>query len=342
MRTLAVACTLVVLLWSRPLEAETISVYSNDFSTGASSEWSNVLLDTTPTGRPFLGRFLNQDTTRLSLGTNSVICPNGLPGHNSVTVSFDLYIIHSWDGALYGCDEWMLSVDGGPVLLDTSFSNPFHGTAYNPQNYPGSYGGDLYPAHTGAAEVNTLGYWNVHPTDFGDSVYHLAFTFPHAANAVSLSFRANGYTGLTLSGGVMEGLDDESWGIDNVQVAVTVPEPATLALLTLGGLLLARRRRVARVLRMILVAVTLLAGSTNPASADVLNMGGTRNPITGQWTGLASLETVPVGNAGNEGDTRYPDTYYGVPSVGSVGYTYNIGRYEVTAGQYCEFLLIFA
>ncbi len=51
--------------------------------------------------------------------------------------------------------------------------------------------------------------------------------------------------------------------------------------------------------------------------------------------GLASMaggvviETVPVGNINNAADgTGY----------GSVGYAYNIGKYEVTAGQYAEFL----
>jgi len=44
-------------------------------------------------------------------------------------------------------------------------------------------------------------------------------------------------------------------------------------------------------------------------------------------------ETVPVGNVGNIADTRY-----GTPGYGAVGYEYNIGKYEVTAGQYCEFL----
>jgi formylglycine-generating enzyme len=57
-------------------------------------------------------------------------------------------------------------------------------------------------------------------------------------------------------------------------------------------------------------------------------MGGTACTVT--------IETVPVGNAGNAGDTRYP--YPGIPSFGSVAYTYNIGTYEVTAAQYTEFL----
>ncbi len=50
------------------------------------------------------------------------------------------------------------------------------------------------------------------------------------------------------------------------------------------------------------------------------------------------METVRVGNPGNAGDTRYPDASNGIYNFGAVGYTYNIGKYEVTADQYCEFL----
>jgi len=46
-----------------------------------------------------------------------------------------------------------------------------------------------------------------------------------------------------------------------------------------------------------------------------------------------TIETVPVGNPGNAADTEYA-----TPGYGAVGYEYNIGKYEVTAGQYTEFL----
>lgn len=45
---------------------------------------------------------------------------------------------------------------------------------------------------------------------------------------------------------------------------------------------------------------------------------------------LITIETVPVGNAGNAAD---PTTGYG-----AVGYDYGIGKYEVTLNQYTEFL----
>jgi formylglycine-generating enzyme len=51
--------------------------------------------------------------------------------------------------------------------------------------------------------------------------------------------------------------------------------------------------------------------------------------------GMASaviIETVPVGNLNNAADSNTGNLY------GSVDHAYNIGKYEVTAGQYCEFL----
>ena len=65
------------------------------------------------------------------------------------------------------------------------------------------------------------------------------------------------------------------------------------------------------------VAVVLAVG---PVRADVFHMSGGQN----------SLEFVTVGDPGNATD---PSTGYG--SVGSV---YQMGKYDVTVGQYCQFL----
>lgn len=74
---------------------------------------------------------------------------------------------------------------------------------------------------------------------------------------------------------------------------------------------------------VVLVAIVTLLTLHVAARADVFNLG----------PGLTSLETVTVGNPGNTADTRYAN-----PGYGSVSYTYSIGRYEVTAAQYCDFL----
>ncbi|NQU76950.1 MAG: SUMF1/EgtB/PvdO family nonheme iron enzyme [Planctomycetes bacterium] len=74
-------------------------------------------------------------------------------------------------------------------------------------------------------------------------------------------------------------------------------------------------------------AVLLTAGAVQ---AGVFNMTG----------GLTSLEFVPVGNPGNAGElSGWAAGGYG-PNViaGAVDYTFSMGKFEVTAGQYTEFL----
>ncbi len=66
---------------------------------------------------------------------------------------------------------------------------------------------------------------------------------------------------------------------------------------------------------MVLVVAGLVAVCASVASATII------------------IETVPVGNAGNDADTRY-----GTPGYGAVDYSYQMGKYEITAGQYTEFL----
>jgi len=130
-----------------------------------------------------------------------------LPPHAKVTVRFDLFILKSWDGnsPRYGPDRFRLRVIGGPTLLDTSFSNN-HKTATEGsfQDYPTVDS----PPRTGAAAVNRLGF-----QFFGDSVYHLSFTFAHAAGTLALEFSSDMYEG--------KGTEDESWGLDNISVSVS-------------------------------------------------------------------------------------------------------------------------
>ena len=53
-----------------------------------------------------------------------------------------------------------------------------------------------------------------------------------------------------------------------------------------------------------------------------------------------TIDTVPVGNAGNAGELSGEGAGgYGPDRIcGSVTYAYNVGKYEVTAGQYTDFL----
>ncbi len=135
-----------------------------------------------------------------------------LKPHTFATLTFDLYILKSWDGnnPNYGPDRWSASAQGGPTLLDTTFSNNPKTAAYDLslQSYPVANS----PQQRGAAAVNTLGY-----TFYGDSIYRLAFTFAHTGDTLAVNFSSSLFEG--------KGTDDESWGLDNVRVSMNEDAP---------------------------------------------------------------------------------------------------------------------
>jgi hypothetical protein len=130
-----------------------------------------------------------------------------LKPHATATLEFDLYILKSWDGnnPNYGPDRWSLRVRGGPVLLDTTFSNNFKKGDYDLslQDYPAKGSAP----QSGRAAANTLGY-----KFFGDAVYHLLFRFAHTGATLQFDFSSSLCEG--------KGTADESWGLDNVRVAL--------------------------------------------------------------------------------------------------------------------------
>lgn len=241
------------------LSASAATVYFNDFQGTIGDEWTTTAASGIHTAsapnpdyagtRLFLGEYGN-DTLTLSLG--------GLAAHATATVSFSLYLIRSWDGNdttvvngdPLGPDLWSLGVAGGPSLLSASFSNgnPVAGQSYSPfpgalscnTGYNASYPAGTFNPMTGAAECYSLGYTftdaNV-TNEHMDSVYNLSFMFAHNDSDLALNF----------SGVGLQGLADESWGLDNVHVEVSaVPVPAAAWLFGSGllGLIgVARRRR---------------------------------------------------------------------------------------------------
>jgi hypothetical protein len=189
--------------------------YKADFEKHPGPFWSNGTTSATPTGkRRFLGR-LGNNTTTLML--------TKLPKHAFVRVRLDLLIIQSWDGdrSDWGPDIWQMLVAGGPTLVRTSFDFAGHRKQAYPDNLP-------LIAHTGtagAAETGKLGYmWEGNQAD---AVYRIDVVFPHRQDYLDLQCEAVG----------LEGVDSESWGLDNVRVdllqqkdipALTRPQCAAL------------------------------------------------------------------------------------------------------------------
>jgi Bacterial Ig-like domain (group 3) len=194
-----------------------ILFYRHEFETPVGSEWCLLRQDVTPTGRGFLGQFSNE---------TACLVLKDIPQHTWLKVSFDLYLIRSWNGNqenwgpnspnvpgftsaepfgadwVVGPDRFRVQADGRGLLTSTFANYPGF-----PQAFPGSYPGGDFPTQTGAQEINSLGYnFDYAPMD---SVYHLTFVFQHSTSQLEMDFNALGLQEIT----------NESWGLDNLQVA---------------------------------------------------------------------------------------------------------------------------
>jgi hypothetical protein len=171
-------------------------VYANTFEGAVGNEWSTNRTEVTPVGnRRFLGQFVNE-TASLSLAN--------LPLHTKVTVSFDVYVMRSWDGSSsqWGPDVFDVRAENGPVLTRTTFAlQPPLRQAWPGDNATGA----------GAAETNTLGYR--FDGVVKDAVFRVSKTIEHSSDRLKLNFSASG----------LERLENESWGLDNLSVTVDCP-----------------------------------------------------------------------------------------------------------------------
>lgn len=193
--------------------------YSN--ADGNPARWTSTdnspVQVTAPSGQKFLGA---ENATPEHFGNESVtLTQNDLVAADdktpcAVQISFRLYIIRSWDGnevededdpgEFIGPDVFAVNVNGGSPLLTTTFSNYEGGD----QNYcPGQP--SPCAGKTGKADENTLGYPEIY--DSIDTSYDLKFETPYSTDSIVLNF---------VGSGLEDDRSDESWGLDNIVVAV--------------------------------------------------------------------------------------------------------------------------
>ncbi len=174
-------------------------------------EWQNPIKPDSnefPTRR-YLGLFGNQ-MIKLTLGN--------LPLHDSVDVSFDMYVVATWDGNV--------NTANGPDLFrvldlncNTSYSSTtsFSRMDGARQAYPDRYPGGDNPKDSGAIDKLMI---NNEQVSFSATVYRLNYRFAHNCPTLQLGLNA-------LLRDISSNFQNESWGIDNLKLRLNTVQPDT-------------------------------------------------------------------------------------------------------------------
>lgn len=172
--------------------AQDIEVFFDDFEGGAAAQWSPTSTASTVELTEFLGNFSNGSAT-LTL--------TGLPEHTAVTLNFDFYAIDSWDGdgsCGGGGPDYFRVTEGGNILFFESFGVVNQDTLCN-------------QSHDDAPDAFVNSGFN---GSWLEAIYRDldgGFTFPHTGSTLTIVFDDDDS---------LQGLADESWGIDNVSVRI--------------------------------------------------------------------------------------------------------------------------
>ena len=186
--------------------------FSTDFNSGVPAEFSGVTSSEGVQGYAGLGTDLNVfggDFLRNSdvSGTATTLALTNLPAHDSISLSYLLAIIDSWDGI--GChagpDSFNVTVDGLSIFTEVFVNHVCGAQTYVP------------PAGVELARIEQLGFNPLADGYHDDSAYDIGLdpafqNIPHTSSTLTIEWFA--------SGPLWQGSTDESWAIDNVQIFV--------------------------------------------------------------------------------------------------------------------------
>jgi hypothetical protein len=174
-------------------------------------DWQNPIKpdsNDNPTKR-YLGLFGNQ-LIKLTL--------DNLPLHDSVDVTFDMYVVATWDGNV--------TTENGPDLfrvLDLSCNTLYSSTTSFArmeganQSYPDRYPAGNHLKETGAIEKLMI---NNEQVSFGATIYRLNYRFAHDCTKLQLGLNA-------LLNDISSNFQNESWAIDNFKLRLSTVLPDT-------------------------------------------------------------------------------------------------------------------
>jgi gliding motility-associated-like protein len=172
--------------------------YTQDFQIGGFPGW-NSLSTINYGGSRVLGPFANDSITYNQAN---------LPTHDSVMVTFDLFIHDTWEGncSTNGPDLFRFK-NGTTNIINTTFSN----TAGCTQGYANSGIPGTYPAFNDAAATGLVKRCDATPTS--TTKYTITRKFRHSASDLNLSW----------VGDLRDAIDNstkcnESWSIDNISI----------------------------------------------------------------------------------------------------------------------------
>lgn len=197
-----------------------VNLYSNDFEStlpGWAAGFSGPAVlhreENQYMGR-FNGKYSSTDAVSLFVANPVMSLPSGVT--QRVTLTFDLYVIDSWDGDYpgHGPDHFIVRLNGGEIFNE-AFSNQNDSQTFRAPDARFDMG------------------WNAAP----DAIYRDVSITVDALPGQNLNYV---FTSTPLTG-----YWDESWGIDNVRVSyTTVPAPGVTGVAAAGlGLAMRRRRR---------------------------------------------------------------------------------------------------
>jgi hypothetical protein len=220
MRTTAIAALAALTILGPSANAATVLVMS-DLETSLPPEFSGAGAIEDVQSFPlvtFGTKFLRNDAAG-NPAAATILTVTNLAPHTTLSLSFVLAVIDSWDGP--GNDAFTVTLDGNPVFT-SGYSNF-----------------DLDQPHSGTLLYSGVFGFSSTFTET-DSAYSIRLPgLAHTASTATFAFFAGGPD---WSGGT-----DESWAIDNLALeSDAVPEPRSLFLLTPGAIALvalARRKR---------------------------------------------------------------------------------------------------